>query len=402
MFWNKQKTKRIYLDYAAATPVRDEVKKVLIESMDFFANPGTIHSDGVIAKKKLEEAREKIAAAIFSRAKEIIFTGSATESNNLAVFGSIFAWRSQHPGKMPHIIMTSIEHPSILEVCNHLEEKGLAEITKLSVDEQGMVNMKELRGALKESTVFVSVIFASNEIGVIQPIREISKEIRHFKKHVLGNHESTYPLFHTDAAQALLYEDIDVRNLGVELMTISSEKIYGPRGVSVLFVKNKNVLEKILFGGAQESNLRPGTENISAIMGFAEAVRLGVLEREKESARLREIQNYCFEKLQKRFGEKCIMNGSREHRLPNNVNVTFFGFDSELLVIELDACGISVSERSACNTEDTESYVIEALRKENTGSLRISFGCKTQKKDIDFLLESLEKIFKKYKNLSLT
>jgi cysteine desulfurase len=387
------------MDYAAATPVRPEVEKVL-RDFSAFGNPGTVHTEGVAAQRALDEARQKIADAIFCRAEEIIFTSGATESNNLALLGSIFAWRAKNPGKMPHIVTTNIEHPSVLEVCKHLEHKKIAEVTYLEVSSEGMIDMKKLRESLRQETVLVSVIFASNEIGVIQPIKEISKEIRHFKKHLLGNHESIYPLLHSDASQAPCYEEIDLRNLGVSMMTISSEKIYGPRGVAMLYRKSGTPLEKIMMGGSQEFGIRPGTENVGAIVGFAEALRLAVSEREVESTRIREIQNYCFDELEKDFQGKFIVNGSRENRLPNNVNITFPGFDSELLVIELDAKGISVSEKSACNTEEGgESYVIEALRKESTGSIRISFGRETKKSDINHLTKSLLEIFQKYKDI---
>ena len=394
------KKKRIYLDYAAATPVRPEVVKIL-RDFDVFGNPGTIHKEGVKAKKTLEEAREKVANATFSRAQEIIFTSGATESNNVAVFGSVFAWMAGNADKTPHIITTGIEHPSVIEICKHLEEKKIAEVTYLEVDEQGIVDMKKLRANLRPETILVSVIFASNEIGVIQPIREIAKEVRHFKKYVLGDHEAKYPLVHTDASQAPLYEDINTQTLHVDLMTISSEKIGGPAGIGALFVKSGTKLEKILMGGSQEFNIRPGTENVAGIVGFAKALELAVSERELESVRVREIQKYCFAELEKNFSGTFIVNGSREQRLPNNVNITFPGFDSELLVIELDAKGIAVSEKSACNTEaGGESYVIEALREDNTGALRISFGRDSKKSDVDRLMTALQEIFAKYRGLT--
>ena len=397
MFWNKKDNKRIYLDYSASTPVREEVKKVLIENLGFFANPGTLHKEGVLAKQKLEEARAKIASAIFARQKEIIFTSGATESNNLAILGLVKNWQKNNLNKTPHIIVSKIEHPSILEVCKKLEKEGV-EVTYLDVLENGLIDIKKFKNSFKENTILVSVIFASNEIGVIQPILEISKEIRHFKKYNLKNHLNIFPVLHTDASQAPMYEDINVQKIHVDMMTISSEKIYGPKGVSALFVKDGVKIDKILEGGSQEFNLRAGTENVPSILAFAKALELAVIEREIESARIREIQNYCFTLLEKNFSGKFILNGSREQRLPNNVNITFPNFDSELLVIELDAKGIAVSEKSACNTEDEESYVIENLRKENTGSIRISFGKDTTKSQIDFLIKSLKEILEKYNN----
>lgn len=396
-----RKQKRVYLDYAAAAPIRLEAKKVMLEAMEYFANPGTIHADGLCAKKILESSRSAVAEILGASQKEIIFTGGATESNNIAIFGSVFAWMANNIGKKPHIVTTRIEHPSVLEVCRHLEHKGIAEITYLEVSPEGIVDVKKLREALRPETVLVAVIYASNEIGVVQPIREIAKEIRHYKKHVLGNHESSYPLLHTDASQTPLYEDINLQTLHVDLMTLSSEKIYGPQGVGMLFVRTGTKPEKIMMGGSQEFDFRPGTENIPSIAGFARALELAISEREVESVRLREIQNYCFAELERNFDGLFIVNGSREHRLPNNVNITFPGFDSELLVIELDAKGIAVSEKSACNTDDTESYVIESLRSSDTGSIRISFGYATKKSDIDYLVKSLREIFKKYSNIKI-
>lgn len=398
--FGKKKSKQIYLDYAAATPVRREAREAMISALDIYANPGTIHSGGVAAKELLESARQIIADAIFCRSEEVIFTSSATESNNIAIFGSVFAWMAHNPTKVPHIITSAIEHPSVLEVCRHLEHKKLANVTYVQVGADGLIDMKKIREAMRPETVVVSIIFASNEIGVIQPIREISKEIRHFKKHVLGNHDSIYPLLHSDASQAPCYEEIDLRNLGVSMLTISSEKIYGPRGVALLYRKFGTPVEKIMMGGSQESDIRPGTENVAAIGGFAEALRLAVAEREVESMRVREIQKYCFDELEKNFAGKFIVNGARENRLPNNINITFSEFDSELLVIELDAKGIAVSEKSACNTEEGgESYVIEALRPENTGSIRISLGQDSKKSEIDYFIKSLLEIFQKYKDI---
>lgn len=396
-FLSNKKSKRVYLDYAAATPIRKEVKSVLTQAFDLFANPGTIHKDGIEAHNALEVSRQKIAESVFCRVDEIVFTSSATESNNLGVCGVLSSWNKNNPNKTPHIIVTNIEHPSVLEICKKLERENLADVTYLEVGSDGVLDIKNLRNALKENTILVSIIFASNEIGVIQPIKEVSKEIRHFKKHTLGNHESVYPIFHSDASQVMSYEEVDLRNLGVSMLTISSEKIYGPRGASLLYVKSGTPINKILEGGAQEKNRRPGTENVFAIIGFAKAVELAVLERKSEYARLLKIQNYCFDKITENFDGKFIINGSRKNRLPNNINITFKDFESELLVIELDAKRISVSEKSACDTENgEESYVIEALRKENTGSIRISLGKYTEKSDIDFLIKSLKEIFKKY------
>ena len=400
IFMKKRKNKRIYLDYASATPISKEVQSVIKKNLDVFANPSALYQEGLLAKDLLEASREKISFNLGSHRDEIFFLSGATESDNQAIKGVVKKFKQDNPGKTPHIVTTNIEHSAILETCKALETEG-AEVTYLEVDEKGIVDLKKLRESLKENTVLVSVIWASNEIGVVQPIKEIIKSVRHFKKHDKGNHESVFPLVHSDASQAINYIDINTTKLGIDLLTCNSEKIYGPKGIGLLFVKRKTPITRIIEGGEQESGMRPGTENVIAAAGFSKAFELAVKNREKESKRLQKIRDYCFDQLKKNFKEIVIFNGSLESRLPNNVNVSFRNFDSELMIIELDAKGISVSSRSACNIgDDAQSYVLRALGvNPDDGSVRITLGKYTKRSDIDSLIKALKSIFKKYTDI---
>ncbi len=398
--------KNIYFDYAGATPIDSKTAKIVdFFERRFFANPSAIHADGVKVRNIIEDCRGKIAKLINAHNDEIIFTGSGTESDALAILGVIRGWRIKNKDKIPHILTTKIEHPAVLENCRILESLGEAEVTYISVDKNGIINLEELEDSLKENTVLVSVMYANNEIGTIQPIQEIAKIIRHFKK--LKN--LSLPLFHTDACQAMnyLYTD-NIEKLGVDLMTFNSSKIYGPKGVGVLYKKRNIELCPIYSGGGQEFGLRSGTESVSLISGFSFMFEVVNKIKQKESERLIKIRDYGIEKLLALSGisgYKIILNGDKNKRLPNNINISILGISSELLVIELSAMGIFVSEKSACKSDDSsKSYVIDAIRKvcsrkgkEEDGSLRISLGRGTKKSDIDYLLKSINKILEKYK-----
>jgi len=383
------------------------------------ANPGAIHELGVKEKNKLEEARRIIAKILKVRETEIIFTSGATESNNLAILGLIQNF------KKPHIITTNIEHASVFQVCKYLEKTKQAEVTYVPVEANGIVNPKKIKEALKLNTVLVSVMYANNEIGTIQPIKEIAKEIRHWKKGresflepgyfsaekflVLAPSRSqvskklSLPFFHTDATQAVNYLPISVPQLGVDLMSFNSAKIYGPKGVGVLYVKKNVPIRKIMFGGDQEFGLRPGTENVALSVEFAKAFQVVEKIKEKEIKRLTKLRDYFFAKLSKMpfdiFDIK--FNGDLKNRLPNNVNITIPNIPSDLLVIELSARGIMASAKSACKSGDGKaSYVIKAIHpeiKETNGSLRFSLGRQTTKADIDYTIKSLSEILTKLK-----
>jgi cysteine desulfurase len=397
--------KSIYLDYASS-------------ALEASANSGAIHELGVKEKNKLENARIKIADILHSRKDEIIFTSGATESNNLAILGLIQNFKN------PHIVTTNIEHASVLEVCKHLEKTQQAEVSYVEVEQNGVINVKKIKKALKKNTVLVSVMYANNEIGTIQPIREIAKEIRHWRKRPdLKNSKrsglsSGFPFFHTDATQAINYLSINVEKLGVDLMSMNSAKIYGPKGVGALYIKKGTPVSKIMFGGGQELGLRPGTENVSLAVELAKALELTEKIKENEIRRLTKLRDYFFDKLHKTFFSsgypgkpssplkkecfmKFIINGDLKNRLPNNVNITIPKIPSDLLVIELSARGIMASVKSACKAGDGKaSYVIEAINKdikETDGSLRFSLGRETTKKDIDYTVKSLAQILQKLK-----
>ncbi len=416
----KFKTKKIYLDNAGATPMSSKVSKVISQYQKyFFANPSSIHQLGVEARNKVDEAREKIANLISAHSDEIIFTASGTESDALAILGVVNNFRSQSD-KILHIITTNIEHPAVLENCRLLEKAGLVQVTYIPVDEDGIVNPKDIRNALKENTVLVSVMSANNEIGAIQPIADVAKVIRHFRKEKLAVHGRTlgeakvrplidnFPVFHTDACQAVNYLSMkNIEKLGVDLLSFNGSKIYGPKGIGVLYKKRNIKLSPLYQGGGQEFRLRSGTENVAYILGLAEAVKETFRIQEKESVRLIEIRDRTISKLMALNVTpfKIILNGGLKKRLPNNINITVSNISSELLVIELDALGLEVSEKSSCHSTDkNSSYVIKALRKNcgrkkefTEGSLRISMGRQTTQKDMDIFVNSLNKILKKYK-----
>lgn len=399
------KRKTIYLDNAGATPIDKGVLKEMEKYSDFYHNPSAIYKDGVSVRKVIDECRKRIAKEINAHSDEIIFTGSGTESDALAVLGVARAWRKENGGKIPHIITSRIEHPAILENCRLLEKNNEAEVTYIDVDKEGIIKTEELEESIKENTVLVSVMYANNEIGTIEPIEEVAKIIRRYRK----ENNTIYPLFHTDAAQAMNYLfTSNIEKLGVDMLSFNSSKIYGPKGIGVLYKKRNINLFPLYEGGGQEFGLRSGTENVSLIVGVTKALNITNEIKEKEVERLTNIRDSGIEKLlelSKESGYKIILNGDKVNRLPNNINISIFGISSELLVVELSEKGIFVSEKSACKSEDeNKSYVINAIRKicpkdqkETDGSLRISMGRNTKKGDIDQLVLALKDIFAKYK-----
>ena len=395
MNFPKSLKKKVYLDYAAATPMDKRVVRAMKKYWNKeFGNPNAIHQEGVKVKKALEKARGDIASLLSTHADEIIFTSGGTESNNLAIKGLIEHLKEEV--KNPHIITSSIEHPSILEVCQNLEKEGV-EVTYLKPDKEGLINPKDIKEALRENTVLVSIMYANNEIGSIQPIKEISKIIRHFKKQYQKDN-TDYPFFHTDACQAVGYLDIDVLRLNIDMMSVSGAKIYGPKGVGFLYKKRNVALSPIIIGGGQEKGLRSGTENIPSIIGLAEALKIVKEVKEKENQRVQSLRDYFIDSLLSNYNFTSL-NGSKKERLPNNVNVSFSDIDNERLIIELDAKGIFASAKSACQSHQSDaSYVIMALgkdKKEANSSVRFSLGRQTTLRDINYVLKTLLKIINK-------
>ena len=396
--------KRIYLDYASSAPVLSVVFDVTKKlQSQLFGNPSSIHKDGARAKRALQESRIQIAQFFDAHADEMLFTSGGTESNGLAILGTYWASKKnpEFLNRRPHILTTAIEHPSVLRTCEVLEKIG-ASVTYLPVDSDGLVSLKSISEALRPETILVSIAYVNNEIGVIQPIKEIAKEIRRYKK---NNDTDAYPLFHIDACQAIQYLDIGVERLGVDLLTWNGTKIGGPRGTGVLYVKRGTPISPLYFGGGQENGMRSGTENVPAIVGVGLALADVRKKYEKESNRLSVLRDFCISEINKKFPDARI-NGNMESRLSNNINVSFKNFASELLVLELDAKGFSVSAGSACSSStDTGSHVLSALYgfgdEKKWGSIRISLGKGTKKQDIDALIKTLRDIFEKYKKTGI-
>lgn len=392
------------MDYAAGTPVFSVVAKAREVVEKQFSNASSIHKDGVLVREAVETARKSIAEILHSGTSEIIFTSTGTESDNLAILGAIDFAVIEGQILKPHIVTLVTEHPAVIERYKNLEKKGV-EVTYVSVSSGGLVDPKDIRDALRPETILVSVMYANNEIGVVQPIREIAKEIRHYRKAQSSKLKAEslnerYPLFHTDACQAAGYLNINTEQLGVDLMSFSSIKLGGGHGAAVLYVKRGTPIMPILFGGSQERGLRPGTENMPAIVALAAALTEAEKMKEKEVAFLQILQSYFISELQTLFSGIRI-NGSLEYRVPNNVHVSIPNISSELLVLELDAKGISASAGSACDsTKDVGSHVLEALYGKDDakewGSVRFSFGYKTTRKEINFVIKALREILKKY------
>ncbi len=389
--------KKIYLDNAATTPVD---KSVIREMKKYwakdFANPSSIHSMGVKAKIAVQDARQKIAKFFNGHDREIIITSGGTEANNLAIFGMEDSLQIK-----AHFITTEIEHSSIIECFKKLEKYG-NEVSYLKVDENGLINPKDLRELIKENTILVSIGYANGEIGTIQPIKEIAKEIRHARKEF--NREGRgFPYFHTDASQAAGYLNMNVEELGVDMITIDSQKIYGPKGIGALFVHDGINIEPQMLGGGQENGRRSGTENVPLIVGFSKALEINEKIKEKEPQRLEEMRNEFFDGV-KKFIPEAVINGDLEARLPNNINISIMKnsgklgeIDGEGMVLRLDEAGIICSSASACASGSGESEVIrkiynDELRAKNT--LRFSLGRNTKKSDLTYLLKTLEGLVK--------
>ena len=391
---------RIYLDHAATTYLDPRVKKAMeVFWIEKFGNPSSLYLEARTAKKAIEDSRKKIAELINARPEEIIFTAGGTESDNLAIFG-IAASQGLSLGKQrvilgknPHIITTKFEHHAVLNACKELEKQGF-KVTYLNVGKEGIVKPNDVKKNLRDETILVSIMYANNEIGTIQSIAEISKIVH--KKNAL---------FHTDACQAAGYLDLDVRKLGVDLMTVNGSKIYGPKGIGFLYARKGIKIQPILYGGEQEKKMRPGTENVPAIIGLARAFELVQKDRVKESRRLTTMRDYFIKRLLTEI-PKTFLNGHPTKRLPNNINVSILGVEGESVVLYLDEAGVACSTGSACTSESLEpSHVIMALGRPHQyghGSLRFTLGKCNTKKDIDYVLKVLPPIIKKLRSISST
>lgn len=384
----------VYLDYVAATPMSTEVERAMRPYWRVkYGNPGSIHTPGLSAHNAVETARAEIAANMCAQPDEIIFTGSGTEANNLAIFGTAKYMLENKKCLYSdmHFITSSIEHPSVLGCFKELKRLG-ASVTFLPVDEEGRINPEDVDRALTERTVLVSCMYVNNEIGTIEPVAEVAKMIRIFKK---NRQQNEYPYFHIDASQAAPLLPLDVRKLHVDLMAIDAQKMYGPKGIGALFKKRGVEISPILYGGSQEFGIRPGTENVPLIVGFAKAYKGVVGDYEKELKRLRALQDHFIELLSQ-YLPRAELNGAHIDRIPNNVNISIPSIDSEYMVILLDAHGISCGTRSACIKEEGgASEVITALGKSKAlaaSSLRFSLGKYTTSRDIRYVVKTLKKL----------
>lgn len=378
----------IYLDNAATTKTAPEVVEAMLPYFtENYGNPSTIYSLGSGAKKAVNQARRTIAAAIGAKQEEIYFTAGGSESDNWALKCAAEAYETK--GK--HIITTKIEHHAILHTCEYLEKKGF-EVTYLGVDKDGLVDLEELKAAVRPDTILISVMFANNEIGTIEPIAEIGAIAR---EHGI--------LFHTDAVQAFGQIPINVDELNVDMLSASGHKLNGPKGVGFLYIRSGLKLRSLIHGGAQERNRRAGTENVPGIVGLEAATTRALRIMEEKTAKETELRNYLIERIEKEI-PYCRLNGHRTKRLPGNVNFSFLFIEGESVLIMLDMKGICASSGSACTSGSLDpSHVLLAIglkHEEAHGSLRMTLSEENTKEELDFVVDNLKEIVQKLRNMS--
>ncbi len=384
----RKKTKKIYLDYAATTPADPRVIKAILPYLsEKSGNTMSLHQFGQKARQALEKSRKQVADLMGAQPNEIVFTSSATESNNLAIKGIAFA----NKNKGRHIIISSIEHPCIVQSSKWLEKQDF-KITQLKVDKYGLINPDQVKKAIKRDTILVSIMHANNEIGTIQPIAEIGK---------ICQDKGVY--FHTDAAQSFGKVSIDVNKMNVDLLTASSHKMYGPKGAACLFVRKGTKIEPLLHGGEHEFGLRSSTVNVADIVGFGQACKIYLKEMKQEAKRLTQLRDRLIKGVLKNI-EFSHLNGHPKKRLSNNANFWFDFIEGEALVMQLDFAGIASSTGSACSSEKLEpSHVLLAIGlkpQQAHGSLRLTLGRWTTQKEIDKTLKVLPKVINKLRKIS--
>jgi len=380
--------KKVYLDYAATTPVDPEVIKAMQPYFsEKFGNASSLHRFGQEAKKALEDSREALASFLGAQPEEIIFTSGGTESDNTALFGAAYALR----GKGSHIVTTVIEHHAVSEPCKFLEKHGF-KVTYVKVDNQGLVSPEEIKKAVTPQTTLISVMHANNEIGTIQPVAEIGR---------LAKEKEIY--FHCDAVQTVGHIPVNVDELNVDLLSLSAHKFYGPKGVGALYIRKGTRLEPFLRGGDQERALRASTHNIPGIVGMAKAVELCGRQMEKEAQLQMELRDKLIREAPRLIPETQL-NGHPQKRLPNNVNFSIKYIEGESILLNLDMLGIAASTGSACTSSSLEpSHVLLAIGLPHEiahGSLRVSLGRWTKEEDVDYLLGCLPKVVKKLRAMS--
>jgi len=391
MFKNKS---RIYLDYAAATPMHPDVEEIMRSYFrGDFGNAGSLHSFGQRANAAIESAREIVANELGASPNEIIFTGSATEANNHIVRGAVVGFKETSDKKQAtRVIISAIEHESVFETAEDLEKNGV-EIVKIPVSSDGIIDTDKLKEELDENTAVVSVIFASNVIGTIEPIKEVSEIIKNFRK----NTASKYPLFHTDAVQAFQFLKLDMEEFGIDALTLSAQKIYGPKGVGILALREDWLtrVAPLVTGGTQEFGLRAGTPNTPGIVGFGKAVEIVTRDREEETRRVEKLRDDLWSGI-KKIVPDAELNGSKKDRLPNNLHVSFPGQDNQELLIKFDQAGIAVSIGSACSIRSRKAsrVVLElGLGEERaTNSIRFTLGRNTTEEEIEETLKRISSL----------
>ena len=376
--------RRIFLDYASATPVLPEVRQAMEKywSKDFY-NPAAIYREGLDVKEGVESCRARVARALGVAENGVIFTAGGTESDNLAILGAFE--KSLETIKRPHVIISAIEHPAIVAAAEEVVRRGGA-VSLLGVDQEGLVSIEALKKLLKKNTFLVSIGLANNEIGTIQPLSKIGRFLSEFRK----DHGSVYPYLHTDASQAPSFLEVGIENLQSDLLTLDGSKIYGPKGIGILAVRRGVKIRSLILGGEQERGRRAGTLNPALVAGFALALEIALKDRGKESQRLEVFRRYFVESVTKRL-PAAVINGSRDFHLPNIVSVSLPGTLAEFILLKLDRAGLLVSVGSACSSDErvSGSPVITALGKRDLAeaTLRFSFGRFTTERDVRQAIE---------------
>jgi cysteine desulfurase len=384
----RRNMKRIYLDHAATTPIDPQVYEVMTKVLsEEYGNPSSIYSEGRSVKKYVEAAREQLAKAINADIREIYFTGSGSEADNWAIKG--VAMKNRAKGN--HIITTQIEHHAILHTCEYLEKNGF-EVTYLPVDEFGLISLDDLKAAIRKETILVSIMFANNEIGTIEPIKEIGEIVK--EKGII---------FHTDAVQAFGNVPIDVKDLNVDLLSVSAHKIYGPKGMGALFIRKGVLIDNLIHGGAQERKKRAGTENTAGIAAFGKAAELAVTNLEENSKHLQTLRDMLIEGVMAKIPQ-VRLNGHPIKRLPGNVSFCFDYIEGESILLSLDLAGIAASSGSACTSGSLDpSHVLLAIGLPAGvahGSLRLTIGKHTSQEDIEYVIEQLVVIIERLRKMS--
>jgi cysteine desulfurase len=379
----------VYLDYSATTPVKEEVLREMLPFFtEKFGNPSSLYTVGQESKNAISQARERLAALIGAEPREIFFTSSGTEADNWAVIETAMAKRAKGAR---HVITSAIEHHALLHSCEYLAKEGF-DVTYLGVDKDGFVDLGELEAAIRDDTAIISIMFANNEIGTIEPVARIAEIAK-----------GRGVTFHTDAVQALGNTHIDVKGLGVDLLSMSGHKIYGPKGIGALYVRRGVALPPHMHGGAQENNKRAGTENLTGIVGFGKAAELAREGLVAHIEKITELRNYFLDHVRERIQDIRI-NGSLESRLPGNMNITFKYIEGEALLLLLDMAGVAVSTGSACSSASlTPSHVLSAIGvpvEEIHGSVRFTIGDFTTREDIGYTLDALEEAVAKLRRIS--